>query len=192
MMETDDPKKASTSKAQKSLKNGIKNWWIKQNTHRKIIIIIAFFIGIMSIIWISSLLMPDKDMQKLQTLNQMEILIGYAQPAINDPRTTINVYVEIGDKNTALTKLQSDKTTIDNLIPQVKSVNPPDELQHSNNLFLSSLQESIAAINLAIDGINSNDSNKIAQSLVLDDNATTQFDEASNEIFILRYHPKNT
>jgi hypothetical protein len=187
-METDDPKKVSSSKAQKSLKNGIKNWWIEQNTHRKIIIIITFFIGIMSIMWIFSLLMPDEDAQKLQTLNQMELLIGYAQPTINDPRTTIYVYVEGGDKNTALNKLQSDKTTINELIPQVKSINPPDELQHSHSLFLSSLQESIAAINLAIDGINSNNSNKIAQARVLDDNATTQFDEASNEIFILRYN----
>jgi len=126
-------------------------------------------------------------------LNQIEVTLEGARPIINDPYETLNAYKSGSmDSNTVISKLEADKTIIDSLVFQLQDLNPPNELQHSRSLTLSTLNDLSTSISLGIDGINNKDSNKINQAINLDNSAATKFDQVANEVYNLRYQANQT
>jgi len=187
-METEDSKKPSHNKLYKRSKNRIIDWWDKQHIKNRILIVIILCSGLISLAGISGALVQDKNSQKIDALNQIEVALEGARPIISDTYNTLNAYKSGSmDTNTAISKLQADKTIIDGLILQLQKINPPNELQPSRSLAISTLYDLSASINLGIEGINNKDSSKINQAINMDNNATTKFDRISAEVYKLRY-----
>ena len=192
-MEDENSKKSPPNKTFKSSKIGILNWWRQQRIKTKLLIGIIICSGLISIAGISGALVPDKNSQKIDALNQIEVTLEGARPIINDPYETLNAYKSGSmDSNTVISKLEADKTIIDSLVFQLQDLNPPNELQHSRSLTLSTLNDLSTSISLGIDGINNKDSNKINQAINLDNSAATKFDQVANEVYNLRYQANQT
>ena len=192
-MENEDSKKSHPNKTLKSSKIGIIDWWNQQRVKTKLLIAIIICSGLISIAGISGALVPDKNSQKIDALNQIEVTLEGARPIINDPYETLNAYKSSSmDANTVTSKLEADKTIIDSLVFQLQDLNPPNELQHSRSLTLSTLHDLSTSIGLGIDGINNKDSNKINQAINLDNNAATKFDQVATEVYKLRYQVNQT
>ena len=187
-MVNENPKKSPYSETHRNSRERIVDWWNKRDLKSKFLILIISCLVIISIAGLSGVLAPDKNAQKIDTLNQIENALEGAQPIIIDPYTTINAY-RFGymDANTATSKLQGDKSIVDGLILQMQSINPSDGVQHSYGTALSALQDLSKSLELGINGIQNNNSKKMNQAINLDIEASIKFDQANNEVYNLRY-----
>lgn len=183
-----DPKKSFQDKSYKSYKNTAFSWWSKFHLKYKFLFLIILFSGLIAVAGLSGLLWPDKNTQRINTINQMSAALSSAQPVVTDFYTSLSAY-DSGkiDSKTAISKLQADKKIVDGLISKMQSKNPPDELKYSYGLVLSSLQDLSASIGLGIDGIRNNNFMEIDQAISLNNNLTIRFNEATDEVSKLRY-----
>jgi hypothetical protein len=188
-----DSKKSFPNKSYKNSKYTVINWWNKQHLQSKFLFLIIICLGLIAVVGLAELLGPDENTQKINAINQMSTALKTAQPIITDLHNSLSAY-DTGktDSNTAIKRLQADKTIIDGLISKMRSTKPPDELQHSYSVTLSTLQYLSTSLGFGIDGIKTNNFLEIEQTIGLKDNLTVKFNEAADEVSKLRYPTNST
>lgn len=85
------------------------------------------------------------------------------------------------DINTAISRLQNDKKRADNLISEIQSLNPPQNMQHVHSLLISAFQDFDNSISLEISGLQNSNVNQIQRSIDLTNSAVSKFNQAKNE-----------
>ena len=105
-----------------------------------------------------------------------------ANNIINDSYTVLEKYANGAiDQNTAVARLQKDKTNLNNAISEIQSLTPPQNLQSFHNLLISGFQDLNQALTLEISGLQNNNANDLQSAGDLTDSAISKFKQAQQQ-----------
>ena len=105
-----------------------------------------------------------------------------ANNVLNDSYTVLDKYANGAiDQDTAVSRLQKDKNSMNNALTEIQSLNPPQNLQTFHNLVVSGFQDLNHALSLEISGLQNNDANDIQSAADLTDSAISKFKQAKQE-----------
>ncbi len=105
-----------------------------------------------------------------------------ANTVLNDSYTVLEKYANGAiDQDTAISRLQKDKTSLNNALTEIQGLTPPQNLQTFHNLVVSGFQDLNQALSLEISGLQKNDANSIQSAADLIDSAISKFKQAEQE-----------
>jgi hypothetical protein len=105
-----------------------------------------------------------------------------ANVVLNDSYTVLEKYANGAiDQNTAISRLQKDKASLNSALTEIQSLNPPQNLQNFHNLLISGFQDLNQALSLEISGLQNNNANDIQNAADLTDSAISKFKQAKQE-----------
>ncbi len=105
-----------------------------------------------------------------------------ANDILNDSYTVLENYANGAiDQNTAVARLQKDKTSLNNAITEIQSLTPPQNLQSFHNLLISGFKDLNQALTLEISGLQNNNANDLQSAGDLTDSAISKFKQAQQQ-----------
>lgn len=105
-----------------------------------------------------------------------------ANNALNDSYTVLNNYASGAiDQDTAVSRLQKDKASLNNAITEIQSLTPPQNMQNFHNLLTSGFQDLNQALSLEISGLQNSNANDLQSAADLTDSAISKFKQAKKE-----------
>ncbi|MGB9978310.1 hypothetical protein [Methanobacterium sp.] len=105
-----------------------------------------------------------------------------ANTVLNDSYTTLQKYADGAiDQDTAISRLQNNKASLNNALTEIQSLTPPQNLQHFHSLLISAFQDLNKALTLEISGVQNSNMNDIQSAADLTDSAISKLKQAKQE-----------